>query len=77
MPLTLRTARQMLADGHELSVYCRACDRWKDIDLKAVVDIGLGDEVLLSRSRHCMQCGGFVEVKISPPYKSPASAREG
>ena len=56
----------LFARGHELHAYCRHCDRWRVLDLAALVREGRGSARLPLRVR-CCDCGALGQLQVRPP----------
>lgn len=62
------------ARGHQLHAYCCRCDRWREVDLEAMVQQGKGERRLPLRVR-CLGCGELGAIQVRPP--SPARTAGG
>jgi hypothetical protein len=51
---------------HELHAYCLRCDRWRVLDLEAMVQQGLGARRLPLAVR-CRVCGETGQLQVRPP----------
>lgn len=51
---------------HQLAAYCQACDRWAELDLRAMVAAGLGARRLPITVR-CHVCGEVGRLQVRPP----------
>lgn len=56
----------LLEHGYKLAAYCQACDRWVELDLRAMVAAGLGPRRLPVKVR-CEVCGGPGRLQVRPP----------
>ena len=68
--IDLGSIRGLHNHRHELRAYCPRCDRWRVLDLAAMVAAGLGDRRLPLAVR-CQECGerGQLQVRpIMPPW---------
>ena len=51
---------------HELRAYCVVCDRWRVLDLAAMVAAGHGERRLPIRVR-CEVCSQVGQLQVRPP----------
>jgi hypothetical protein len=59
------TARYYL-NVHRVDAVCPHCDRWRELDLAAIVAAGLGDVPLIKLPLRCSACGALGhEIKES------------
>jgi hypothetical protein len=73
MPV-IATLTDLYRNNYTLGLYCIACNRWGEADLKALIADGRGErEVTQSRFR-CIDCGEIVEKQIRPPVPSIGNA---
>ena len=52
--------------GHELRACCPRCQRWRVLDLAAMVAAGHGERRLPIRVR-CEACGEVGQLQVRPP----------
>ena len=57
---------------HELHAYCARCDRWRALDLGAMVRRGLGERRLPLTVR-CLRCGEEGMLQVRPPMPARSS----
>ena len=65
--LRFTTAREMLAGGYRVEVWCPKCQVWRTIDLQRMLDRGRGDESLIGRRWRCRRCGGAGQMQLQAP----------
>lgn len=58
--------------NHELHAYCSCCDRWRVLDLAAMVRQGRGAVRLPLRVR-CKECGTTGQLQVRPPMPARGS----
>ena len=58
--------------NHELHAYCGRCDRWRVLDLEAMVRQGRGNVRLPIRVR-CRDCGAVGQLQVRPPMPARGS----
>jgi RNase P subunit RPR2 len=58
---------------HELHAYCLRCDRWRVLDLAALVEAGQGERRLPLCVR-CRVCGEQGRVQVRPPAPTRSSS---
>jgi hypothetical protein len=59
------TARQYV-NVHRVDVVCPHCDRWKELDLAAIIAAGRGDLPLVQLPLRCSTCGKTGhQIKVS------------
>jgi hypothetical protein len=56
---------------HELHAYCHHCDRWRVLDLEAMVLGGMGSRRLPVTVR-CLRCGEVGTLQVRPPMPPPS-----
>jgi hypothetical protein len=71
--IDLGTIAGLHARAHELHAYCRHCDRWRVLDLAAMVARGLGERRLPLRLR-CDRCGESGQLQVRPPAPTRAAS---
>lgn len=64
--IDLGTLAGLLEHGHKLAAYCQYCDRWAELDLGAMVSVGLGGRQLPVKVR-CQVCGEVGRLQVRPP----------
>jgi hypothetical protein len=69
--IDLGTIAGLHGRNHELHAYCLRCDRWRVLDLAALVRAGQGERrlPLCVRCRFCGERGG-VQVRPPAPTRS-------
>jgi len=61
------TAREMLAAGCSIDVWCPRCKVWREISLVSMVRAQRGDESLLGRTWRCRVCAEVGQMHLRPP----------
>lgn len=65
--ISINTPAEFLEHAHTLSLYCRACERWLDVDLQVLVAAGRGDQAIQRMRFKCKDCGAGMEKQVRPP----------
>jgi hypothetical protein len=65
------TAREMLAGGYRVEVWCPRCKTWRHIELAAIVRARRGDESLMGRIWRCRVCAEMGVMHVRPPASGP------
>jgi len=68
-PLRYTTAREMLAGGYRVDVWCPRCKIWREISLVSMVRARRGDESLIGRTWRCRVCAEVGQMHLRPAVK--------
>ncbi|HET9693717.1 MAG TPA: hypothetical protein VFP48_04995 [Steroidobacteraceae bacterium] len=71
--IDLGTLAGLFERRHELHAYCLHCDRWRTLDLAALVRAGQGARRLPLTVR-CRACGEAGQLQVRPPMPTRASS---
>ena len=63
----LATFTDLYQNKYTLGLYCVACDRWGEADLRRLVAGGRGGRELTQARFRCTDCGEIVEKQLRPP----------
>lgn len=69
--IRIATPRDFIQHQHILSLYCRPCDRWVDVDLRQLIDLGRGDQPIQDMRFVCKECGARMDKQVRPPTMRP------
>lgn len=61
------TAREMLAGGRRVAVWCPRCKAWREISLAAIMRARRGDESLIGRTWRCRVCAETGQMHVRRP----------
>ena len=70
-PARYTTAREILAGGHRVDVWCPRCRTWREISLASILRIGRGDESLIGRTWRCRVCAEVAQMHVRPKVAEP------
>lgn len=65
--ISVSTIGQLNQQDYGLALYCIACDRWGEADLRKLVDVGLGARSITEVRFRCRKCTALVEKQVRPP----------
>ena len=65
--ISISTFEQLNLQDYGLALYCIACDRWGEADLRKLVDAGLGARSITEARFRCRKCASLVEKQVRPP----------
>ena len=65
------TAREILAAGHRVDVWCPRCRAWREISLPSIMRARRGDESLIGRTWRCRVCAEAGEMHVRPQIAEP------
>jgi hypothetical protein len=65
--LRLVTFEDLRSHKHSLGLYCVACNRWGEANLKQLIEAGQGNRLLTESRFRCRDCGALVEKQLRPP----------
>ena len=73
--ISVSTFEQLNLQDYGLALYCIACDRWGEADLRKLVDEGLGGRSITTARFRCRDCGAPVEKQVRPPVPELGGAK--
>ena len=73
--ISVSTIEQLNQQDYGLALYCIACDRWGEADLRALVDTGLGARSITEARFRCRKCASLVEKQVRPPVPKLGGAK--
>jgi len=65
--ISIRTLGECLRHGHGLAAFCAVCQRWTQLDLRRLVQRGLGARPLSTCRVRCRVCGGPGTLQLRAP----------
>ena len=72
--IRVATFEDLNRQDYGLALYCMGCDRWGDVNLNRLIEIGKGHKPVTEARFRCRDCGELVEKQVRPPVPSLGSA---
>ncbi len=65
--ISMGTIEELHSHNHTLALYCISCNRWGEVNLDRLIEIGQGDKPVTEARFRCRDCGEIVEKQVRPP----------
>ena len=72
--ISMGTIEELHGHNHTLALYCLSCDRWGEVNLDWLIQMGKGNKPVTEARFRCRECGEIVEKQVRPPVPSLGSA---
>lgn len=72
--ISMATIEELYGQRHSLALYCPACERWADANLRALIRAGFGRRTIVEARFRCRDCGGRAEKQLRPPVPAATAA---
>ncbi len=72
--ISMATIEKLHGQNHTLALYCVSCDRWGEVNLDWLIQMGKGDKSVTEARFRCKDCGEIVEKQVRPPVPSLGEA---
>ena len=72
--ISMGTIEELHSHNHTLALYCLSCNRWGEVNLEWLIQIGQGDKPVTEAQFRCQDCGEIVEKQVRPPVPSLGEA---
>ncbi len=68
--ISMGTIEELHSHNHTLALYCLSCDRWGEVNLGWLIQMGKGNEPVTEARVTCRKCGEIVEKQSRTPVPS-------
>ncbi len=72
--ISMGTIENLREHNHTLALYCLSCDRWGEVNLDWLIQIGQGDKPVTESRFWCRDWGEIVVKQVRPPVPSLGQA---